>query len=101
LVWTADYPRQQALLEPLLESRSADNHANVSDPDLDDLLERGRTERTPEIRADIYAEVERLALERMHVIPVVWFRSHLAVRPGIRGFVVDALGRYDAASLSR
>jgi oligopeptide transport system substrate-binding protein len=101
LVWTADYPRPQALLEPLLQSGSPDNHANVSDPDLDELFERGRAEPTPEIRADIYAEVERLALERMHLIPVVWFRSHLAVRPGIQGFVVDALGRYDAATLAR
>jgi ABC-type transport system substrate-binding protein len=101
LVWTADYPRAQALLEPLLESGSADNHANVTDRGLDELFERGRTEPTPEIRADVYAEAERLALERMHVIPVVWFRSHLAVRPGIEGFVVDSLGRYDAATLSR
>jgi oligopeptide transport system substrate-binding protein len=99
LVWTADYPRPQALLEPLLESGSADNHAHVSDRDVDTLLERGRAEANPDIRADIYAEAERLALERMHVIPVVWFRSHLAVRPGIEGFVVDPLGRYDAATL--
>lgn len=100
LVWTADYPRPQALLEPLLESGSADNHANVADPDLDELFERGRTEADAEIRAEIYAEAERLALARMHMVPVVWFRSHLAVRPGVEGFVVDALGRYDAATLS-
>jgi oligopeptide transport system substrate-binding protein len=99
LVWPADYPRPQALLEPLLESGSADNHAHVADRDLDTLLERGRAEANAEIRADIYAEAERLALERMHVIPVVWFRSHFAVRPGIQGFVVDPLGRYDAATL--
>ncbi|MGH2737249.1 MAG: ABC transporter substrate-binding protein, partial [Actinomycetota bacterium] len=99
LVWTADYPRSQALLEPLVESGSADNHANVSDGDLDVLLERGRAEANAEIRTEVYAEAERLVLERMHVIPVVWFRSHLAVRPGVEGFVVDPLGRYDAATL--
>jgi oligopeptide transport system substrate-binding protein len=99
LVWTADYPRPQALLEPLVESGSADNHANVSDRDLDVLLERGRAEANAEIRTEVYAEAERLVLERMHVIPVVWFRSHLAVRPGVEGFVVDPLGRYDAATL--
>ena len=99
LVWMADYPRPQALLEPLVESGSADNHANVSDRDLNVLLERGRAEANFEIRNEIYAEAERLVLERMHVIPVVWFRSHLAVRPGVEGFVVDPLGRYDAATL--
>lgn len=99
LVWTADYPRAQALLEPLVESGSADNHANVSDRAVDALLERGRAEANAGIRTDIYAEAERLVLERMHVIPVVWFRSHLAVRPGVQGFVVGPLGRYDAATL--
>jgi ABC-type transport system substrate-binding protein len=82
-----------------VESGSADNHANVSDRDLNVLLERGRAEANFEIRNEIYAEAERLVLERMHVIPVVWFRSHLAVRPGVEGFVVDPLGRYDAATL--
>jgi oligopeptide transport system substrate-binding protein len=100
LVWTADYPRAQALLEPLVESGSADNHANVSDRDVDVLLERGRVEANAAIRTEIYAETERLVLERMHVIPVVWFRSQLAVRPGVEGFVVDPLGRYDAATLA-
>lgn len=100
LLWTADYPRPQALLEPLVESGSADNHAHVSDRDLDTLLERGRAEANAEIRTEVYAETERLVLERMHVIPVVWFRSHLAVRPGVEGFVVDPLGRYDAATLA-
>ncbi len=99
LVWVADYPRSQALLEPLLESGSADNHAGVADEDLDTLLEEARTSPGPEIRQEIYAEAERLALERMHVIPVVWFRSHLAVQPQVEGLLVDPMGRYDAAAL--
>jgi oligopeptide transport system substrate-binding protein len=99
LVWAADYPRQQAFLEPLLASGSADNHVGVGDEDLDTILERGRTGADPVVRQEAYVEAERLALQEMYVVPVVWFRSHLAVQPRVRGFVLDPMGRYDAALL--
>lgn len=100
VAWVADYPRQQAFLEPLLESGSTDNHGGVSDEDLDTLLERARTAPSPSVRRDAYAEAERVALRAMHVIPVVWFRSHLAVQPYVQGFDLDPMGRYDAATLA-
>jgi oligopeptide transport system substrate-binding protein len=99
LVWVADYPHQQAFLEPLLEAGSADNHVRVDDPDLNAVLERARTAPDPGIRSEAYVEAERLALEQMYVIPVAWFRSNMAVQPGVGGFVLDAMGRYDAATL--
>jgi oligopeptide transport system substrate-binding protein len=99
LVAAADYPRQQAVLEPLLASGSADNHVEVADEDLDAILDRARTEPDPAIREEAYVEAERLALQEMYVVPVVWFRSNLAVRPGVEGFVVDPMGRYDVATL--
>jgi ABC-type oligopeptide transport system substrate-binding subunit len=99
LVWVADYPRQQAFLEPLLASGSADNVARVRSEDLDAVLDRARTEPDPAIRQEAYVEAERLALQEMYVIPVVWLRSNLAVRPGVEGFVLDPMGRYDVATL--
>jgi oligopeptide transport system substrate-binding protein len=99
LVWAADYPRQQAFLEPLLASGSADNHVGVRDEDLDTILERARTGANPEVRQEAYVEAERLALQEMYLVPVVWFRSNLAVQPRVLGFVLDPMGRYDAASL--
>jgi hypothetical protein len=36
----------------------------------------------------------------MHVIPIIWFREHLAVQPHVGGFFLDALGRYEAARLT-
>jgi oligopeptide transport system substrate-binding protein len=99
LVWVADFPNQQAFLEPLLESGSADNHVRVEDSDLNAVLERARTAPEPGVRSEAYVEAERLALEQMYVVPVAWFRSNLAVQPGVGGFVLDAMGRYDAATL--
>ncbi|HEX2026007.1 MAG TPA: ABC transporter substrate-binding protein, partial [Actinomycetota bacterium] len=99
LVLVADYPRQQAFLEPLLASASADNVVRVQSEDLDAVLERARTEPEPALRQEAYVEAERLALEEMYVVPVVWLRSNLAVRPGVEGFVLDPMGRYDASTL--
>lgn len=99
LAWVADYPRQQAFLEPLLAAGSADNHVRVRDQDLDTVLERARTAPAPAVRQEAYVEAERLALEEMYVVPLVWFRSHLAVQPGVENFVLDPMGRYDAATL--
>jgi oligopeptide transport system substrate-binding protein len=99
LVWVADYPRQQAFLEPLLASGSADNVVRVRSEDIDAVLDRARTEPEPAIRQEAYVEAERLALHEMYIVPVVWLRSNLAVRPGVKGFVLDPMGRYDVATL--
>jgi ABC-type oligopeptide transport system substrate-binding subunit len=100
LVWVADYPRQQAFLEPLLAGDSVDNRSGVDDPGLDATLVEARLAADPDEREALYEEAERRALAAMHVIPLVWFRSHLAVQPNVQGFALDAMGRYDASELS-
>ena len=100
LVWVADYPRQQALLEPLLASDSVDNRAGVEDAALDALLVEARASLNAAARQRLYAEAERQALSAMHVIPLVWFRAHIAVQPHVGGFFLDPLGRYDASRLT-
>ncbi|MGH2691297.1 MAG: ABC transporter substrate-binding protein [Actinomycetota bacterium] len=100
LVWIADYPRQQAFLEPLLASDSVDNRSSIDDARLDATLQEARSTLDATDRERLYAEAERTALAAMHVIPVVWFRSHLAVQEYVEGLELDPLGRYDAAKLS-
>ena len=100
LVWVADYPRLQAFLEPLLASDSPDNRAGVQDPELDSLLEDARATLDADERRRLYTEVERRALSAMNLIPLVWFREHLAVQPHVGGFFLDPLGRYDASRLT-
>ncbi|MDQ3991738.1 MAG: ABC transporter substrate-binding protein, partial [Actinomycetota bacterium] len=45
LAWVADYPRQQAILEPLLWSESEDNQTGFADRPLNRLLGRARAQR--------------------------------------------------------
>ncbi len=100
LVWVADYPRQQAFLEPLLAEGSIDNRAAAEDPRLDAILEAARLALDVTARERLYVQAERRALAAMHLIPVVWFRSHYAVQLHVEGFALDPLGRYEVADLS-
>ena len=99
LVWVADYPRQQALLEPLLASGSPDNHGGTSDDRINALLGKARARADSAARQELYAQAERVALTAMHVVPVAWFRSHVAVQPYVKGFTIDPLARYEVAAL--
>jgi ABC-type transport system substrate-binding protein len=100
LTAVADYPRQRALLEPLLHSASPDNRTGIDDPELDDLLERARSSFDPIQREDLYLQAERRGLELMPLVPIAWFREHFAAKPFVGGFAVDAMGIFDVASLS-
>src|SRR5919106_5934684 len=100
LVSVADYPRQQALLEPLLLSTSPDNHTGLRDARLDQLLERARAARRAGDRERLYAEAERRGLAGAPLIPLAWFRSRLAAGSNVDGLAVNPLGGFDAAALS-
>lgn len=100
LVAVGDYPRQQALLEPLFLSTSPDNHTGLKNDEVDMLLEQARADPDPIGREEGYIAAERRTLELMPLVPVAWFRSHLAASPQVQGFRVDPLGLFDAASLS-
>ena len=99
LVWDADTATQQGMLEPILATGSPDNHSKVSAPRLDRALDAGRSAVDDAARARAYRDAEAIAMEIMPVVPVVWFRSHIAVQPYVRGFRLDPLGRFDAAAI--
>ncbi len=100
LVWVGDYPRQQSFLEPLLATGSPDNRVGFSDEELDRLLERARLEQDPAGREAAYAEAERFALRRAALVPIAWFRSHLAAQPYVQGLTLDPMGSFDASALA-
>lgn len=100
LVSVADYPRQQALLEPLLLSTSPDNHTGLEDARLDSLLERAREARDAGDRERLYRQAERRGLSLAPLVPLAWFRSRLAAGTDVEGLAVNPLGGFDAAALS-
>jgi oligopeptide transport system substrate-binding protein len=100
LVWVADAPTPQAILDPLLSSGSPDNRTGIGDEELEGLLTEARTTRSPEDREELYVAAERRALETLPVVPVAWFRSNVAAQPYVTGLEVDPLGRFDLAALA-
>ncbi|MGH2739386.1 MAG: ABC transporter substrate-binding protein [Actinomycetota bacterium] len=100
LTWVAEYPRQQALLEPLLLGESADNRTGVDRPGLNQLLAAAREETDAARREERYAEIEERAMHAMPVSPLAWFRSRLVVRPSLQDFTLTPLGWFDVAALS-
>ncbi len=99
LVWDADGATQQGMLEPLLAAGSPDNHSRVHAMRIDRALGRGRAAASRAARLEAFAEAERAALEILPVVPLAWFRSHLAVQPYVRGFVLDPLGLFDVTAI--
>lgn len=100
LVWVADAPTPQAILDPLLSPGSPDNRTGIEDEELERLLTEARTTRSPEDREELYVAAERRALETLPVVPVAWFRSTFAAQPYVTGLEVDPLGRFDLAALA-
>ena len=67
------------------------NYGRFADPQLDALIDRGGVETDPEVRAELYAEVQRYVAE---LAVNMWIFSDInapAYRPGIEGFVLDPL----------
>ena len=71
----------------------------MHDERIDDALQSARAERRDRERRAGYGEAESLALSILPLVPVVSFRSHLAVQPYVAGFAMGPLGLYDVAAM--
>ena len=70
------------------------NRGRVRDPELDRLLDAGDTTPDPDARRTIYARVEALDRERMHLVPL-WYEDQVVVTSArARSFAPRAEGRW-------
>jgi ABC-type oligopeptide transport system substrate-binding subunit len=99
LVWDADSATQQGMLEPLLMRGSPDNHSRLRNQRIDTALADARAASTAAAQVAAYQRVERIALQILPLVPIVWFRSHVVAQPYVRGFRVDPLGMFDASEM--
>ena len=100
LVWVADAPTPQAILDPLLSAGSPDNRTRIDDEELERLLTEARATRPAEDREELYVAAERRALEVLPVVPLAWFRSNVAAQPYVTGLEVDPLGGFELSTLA-
>ncbi len=66
--WSCACQDPDGIMYPLLHSSS--NWSRVNDPEIDALLDEARSELDEAARADLYAQVNRKALEEAYILPL-------------------------------
>lgn len=66
---------------------NGDNRGRYSNPQVDDLLDRGRVAMDPSERERIYGEAQRLIAEDLPYVPLWWQKNVIAKKTYIQGFV--------------
>lgn len=100
--WIPAYPTLDGLLWPLFRSPSPDNHMRYANDEVDGLLASARSTLDDAERATIFRDAEERIAADAPVLPLLWYRSSLALDPRLRsedGPPVDGLGRTAFAGL--
>lgn len=92
LAWIADLPDPDAFLRSLFESGGASNFFSVEDEKIDALLARGSRELNPEVRAQIYRQLEAYVLDLAPLVPLYHTRGLIAMRREVHGLEPGPLG---------
>lgn len=92
LAWVADRTDPDAFLRELFETNGSANYFAYSSETVDELLDRGVSERDPQRRAHVYRQAEREILVDAPLIPLYHTVGILAVHDGVRGLEPTPLG---------
>jgi ABC-type oligopeptide transport system substrate-binding subunit len=87
LGWIADYPDPQNFLEIKLHSQSADNETKYLNPEVDDLLDRAKTETDEVERIRLYQEAEKLIIEDSPWVPLFHGQDSVLIKPYVKNFI--------------
>ena len=83
-----------SVLEGLLKSDGGSNSGKYSNPELDDLLEQGRSVFDHEERKNIYNRVQEIVAEDVALIPVFHVSQVNVSRAGLSGYAVHPTETY-------
>jgi peptide/nickel transport system substrate-binding protein len=73
---------------------NGDNRGYYSNPQVDRLLEKGRTTMDTTERTLVYAEVQQILAEELPYIPLWWWKNVIVKTPSLHGFVPYADGDF-------
>lgn len=94
LGWVADYPDPENFVDLLFHSQSEYNHVAYSNPEVDALLEKARTESDRETRLSLYQQVEEKLVWDVAWIPLYHGIDYQLVKPYVKGLVLSPQGFY-------
>src|SRR5262245_19581827 len=90
--WFADFPDPDNFLFSLFHSQSADNYANYSNPAVDHLLERARSEGDYLKRIELYLQIEALIVADAPGVNLMYYTGEHLFQPYVQGIELNALG---------
>jgi oligopeptide transport system substrate-binding protein len=89
--WCADYPDPENFLDILYHTGSEFNVSGYSNPEVDALLEKARTELDPAARLKLYNQAEALLLDDYATIPLMHHVFFTLVKPRVQGYVLTPM----------
>jgi oligopeptide transport system substrate-binding protein len=84
--WSAAFLDYSYYLDLMLHSKSGLNRTNYENPAFDRLLAQANSARSEAEREAAYRTAEQLAVEDATMVPVVFSRFAMVVKPYVRGF---------------
>jgi oligopeptide transport system substrate-binding protein len=99
LGWETNEPDPGAYLFPLFHSSQVglDNLSRYESTEVDELLEAARAAEDRDEALRSYRAAERLILEDLPVVPLLWYQHALVVTPSVRDLHVSPFGRMGLA----
>lgn len=88
----ADFPDPDSLLYNLFHSKSKNNLVAYDRPEVDQFLDKARTEGDYLKRMEMYRKIERMILDDAPIVPMVNHLFQMVYQPYVRGIEINALG---------
>ncbi len=87
LRWVGDYPDADTFVG-VLHSEKGYVGSFCGTREIDRLIERGRVETDPEVRHDIYREIEQIIARRALLLPLFHEQAYRFARPEVEAFEI-------------
>ncbi|MFQ5600580.1 MAG: ABC transporter substrate-binding protein [Candidatus Krumholzibacteriia bacterium] len=97
VTWVADIPDPDSFLYPIGHRHGSANFTGYANPDVDELLLRGRASRNSLERMAVYREAERIILQDAPIVPLFHPLSAIAIQDAVRGVHLTPMGIGDIA----
>jgi oligopeptide transport system substrate-binding protein len=91
--WCADYPDPENFADVLFHSDAQMNTSNYSNPEIDALLERARSEPDVSKRITLYQEIEQMLVDDVAAIFLIYGHPYyLVTKPYVQNYVATPIG---------
>jgi peptide/nickel transport system substrate-binding protein len=103
--WGADFPSGSGFLPPLVDGRTIEpsgnnNYAEMNDPEINSLIDRGKAATSPGAAAEMWKQVNAKVMDSAALLPILYEKSLSYRNPRLTNvFVNPSYGHWDFAVL--